>query len=207
LATPNDYHAVDCTMYRELLSAGLDGESTAAEQRQADTHLTTCTSCRAWAESASAVTRAARLHAAEDVPDLTAAILMASPAPVPETIEALPVARIGLALVALAQILIGQESLLDAAGMAAHLSREQGVWDIALAIGFATAAWQPRRAAGMVPLVAALVAGLFVTASIDAADGSIGMLSEGHHLVALVGLGLLLVSTRLVSPQRRLVLR
>lgn len=194
-------------MYREILSAGLDGESMPAEQRVADTHLTACVACATWAESASAVTRAARLSEAEEVPDLTATILMASPAPRTETIEALPVARIGLALVALAQLLIGQESLLDAGGIAAHLTREQGVWEVALAIGFATAAWQPRRAGGMVPLVAALVAGLFVTASIDAAGGSIAVLSEGHHLVALVGLALLVASTRLATPQRRLALR
>lgn len=194
-------------MYREILSAGLDGESTPMEQRSADAHLTSCAACAAWAESASAVTRAARLHAAEEVPDLTASILMSAPATTTETIEALPVARIGLALVALAQILIGQESLLDAGGIAVHLTREQGVWEVALAIGFATAAWQPRRAAGMVPLVAALVAGLFVTASIDAADGSIAVLSEGHHLVALVGLALLIASTRLATPRRRLALR
>jgi predicted anti-sigma-YlaC factor YlaD len=196
-------------MYREILSAGLDGEATLTEQQAADAHRHGCSACAAWAESASVVTRAARLHAAEDVPDLTAAILQANPAPArQETIEALPVVRIGLGLVALAQLLIGQASLLDAASIAAHLSREQGVWEVALAIGFATAAWQPRRATGMVPLVAALVAGLFVTASIDAADGTVAMLSEGHHLVALVGLALLVASTRLSGlTQQRLVLR
>jgi predicted anti-sigma-YlaC factor YlaD len=160
-----------------------------------------------WAEAASAVTRAARLSAAEVVPDLTASILMASP-PTPQAVEALPVARIGLALVAFAQMLVGIPALLDATGVAVHLSREQGVWELALAIGFATAAWQPRRAAGMVPLVTALVIGLFVTGSIDTVDGSVGLLAEGHHVVALVGLALLVTSTRLsAEPSRRLALR
>lgn len=193
-------------MYREILSATLDGEAAPTEQRATEGHVATCAACATWADAASAVTRATRLSAADDVPDLTATILMASPAG-PQAVGALPVARIGLALVALAQILIAIPALFDATGVAVHLSREQGVWEVALAIGFATAAWQPRRAPGMVPLVAALVVGLFVTGSIDAADGTVGLLSEGHHLVALVGLGLLVTSTRLSAAPHRLAIR
>jgi hypothetical protein len=33
------------------------------------------------------------------------------------------------------------------------------------------------------------------------------MLSEGHHLIALVGLALLLSGARVTSPTRRLVVR
>jgi hypothetical protein len=50
-----------------------------------------------------------------------------------------------------------------------------------------------------VPLVAALVLGLLVTASVDAADGTVAVLSEGHHVVAIVGLVLLVASTRLAE--------
>ena len=197
---------MDCSTYREILSAGLDGEAGALELDAATHHASFCAACSAWLEAATSVTRAARLSPADDVPDLTASILTASPvAPPPLGPDGLPVARVGLALVALAQLLIGQESLLDAAGIAAHLSREQGVWEVALAIGFATAAWRPRRAAGLVPLVTALVAGLLVTGSIDAADGTVAMLGEGHHLVALVGLALLIASTRLSDAPRRVM--
>lgn len=193
---------MDCTTHREILSAGLDGEATALEQAAADRHVATCAACTAWLDEAAGVTRAARLRPAEPLPDLTAAILARSPAaPAP---DGLPVARIGLALVALAQVLVSQDGLFDAT----HLGREQGAWELALAIGFATAAWQPRRAAGLVPLVGALVIGLLVTASFDAADGSVGVLAEGHHLLPIVGLALLLVSTRLSAPaRRRLVVR
>ena len=204
MATTNDYHAVNCSAYREILSAGLDGEAGALELDAATRHASTCTGCAAWFEAATSLTRAARLGPAEDVPDLTASILTASPV---RPADGLPVARVGLALVAVSQLLIGQESLVDPAGIATHLTREQGVWEVALAIGFATASWQPRRAAGLVPLVTALVAGLLVTASIDAADGTVAMLSEGHHLVAFVGLALLVASIRLSNGTRRIVVR
>jgi len=196
---------VDCETHRLALSAGLDGEATELEHHAALAHVRRCTECAMWLEEATDVTRAVRLSSAEEVPDLTAAILVASPAIRPVAADVLPIARIGLALVAFAQLLIGQESLLDAGGIAAHLSRETGVWEVALAIGFATAAWRPRRAAGLVPLVAALAFGLIITSTIDAADGAVAVLSEGHHLIALLGFGLLVVSTRVSSPGRRLV--
>jgi predicted anti-sigma-YlaC factor YlaD len=188
-----------------MLSATLDGEATSLEEAASTSHLATCAECRAWQASATSLTRSTRLRPADAVPDLTAEILAAVPVTPEPALDPLPVARIGLALVAVAQLLVGQTSLLDAGDIATHLAREQGVWEVALAIGFATAAWQPRRAAGLVPLVTALVLGLFVTASVDAADGAVAVWSEGHHLVAVVGLTLLVAASRLSAVPRRLV--
>lgn len=190
---------MDCTSHREILSAGLDGETTAFEQEAADIHLSTCAECTAWFAEAVAATRSMRLRPAEVVPDLTAAILSGSP--VVDVPDPLPVVRIGLALVAVAQVLVGQNGLLDTS----HIAREQAVFELALAIGFATAAWRPVRAAGLVPLVGALVLGLLVTASVDAADGTVAMLGEGHHLVAIIGLVLLVAGTRLTAMPARMV--
>jgi predicted anti-sigma-YlaC factor YlaD len=196
---------VDCTTYRELLSAALDGEATSLEETAGTSHVAGCSECRAWQASAISLTRSTRLRPADTVPDLTAEILAAVPVVAPEpALDPLPVARIGLALVALAQLVVGQTSLLDAGSIATHLAREQGVWEVALATGFATAAWQPRRAAGLVPLVTALVLGLFVTASVDAAGGAVAVWSEGHHLVAVIGLTLLVAASRLSAVPRRL---
>lgn len=188
---------MDCNNCREAISAAIDGEASTVESEASTIHLSGCAECAAWRASAEALVRATRLSPADPVPDLTAAILSGSP--VAPTLDPLPVARVGLGLVALAQVLVGLGSLFDAG----HLNREHGVWEVALAIGFVTAAWRPRRAAGLVPLVTALVLGLLVTASVDAAEGTVGLLAEGNHLVPVVGLALLVVSTR--AP--RLVVR
>jgi len=179
---------VDCSTAREILSAGLDGETTPLEQESADIHLGSCAECSTWFEAVTAITRNTRLAPAEPVPDLTAAVLAASPAPAATVADALPVVRIGLALVAVAQVVVGQDALFEPA----HLAREQGVWEVALAIGFATAAWQPRRASTLVPVVGALVVGLLLASDIS------------HHVIPIVGLALLLASTRLSSfaPRR-----
>jgi anti-sigma factor RsiW len=51
---------MDCAQYREVLSARLDGEETAAEREAIDAHLTVCAACRRFADDAAFVTMLAR---------------------------------------------------------------------------------------------------------------------------------------------------
>ncbi|MFF0150076.1 zf-HC2 domain-containing protein [Micromonospora sp. NPDC005203] len=66
-----------CEQWREVLSAQLDGEETAAELTAVQGHLDGCADCRAWFTAAAAVTRRVRTRLVADVPDRTAAILAA----------------------------------------------------------------------------------------------------------------------------------
>ncbi|MEU5779575.1 zf-HC2 domain-containing protein [Micromonospora lupini] len=66
-----------CEQWREVLSAQLDGEETAAEGAAAQGHLDECAKCRAWFATAVAVTRRIRTRLVTDVPDRTDAILAA----------------------------------------------------------------------------------------------------------------------------------
>ena len=47
---------MDCAQYREVLSARLDGEETAAEREAIDAHLTVCAACRRFADDAAFIT-------------------------------------------------------------------------------------------------------------------------------------------------------
>ncbi|MFC7710890.1 zf-HC2 domain-containing protein [Micromonospora lupini] len=66
-----------CEQWREVLSAQLDGEETAAEGAAAQGHLDECAKCRAWFATAVTVTRRIRTRLVTDVPDRTDAILAA----------------------------------------------------------------------------------------------------------------------------------
>jgi Putative zinc-finger len=55
---------MDCAQYREVLSARLDGEETAAEREAIDAHLTVCAACRRFADDAARITMLARGTAA-----------------------------------------------------------------------------------------------------------------------------------------------
>ena len=186
---------MDCTDWRTVLSSVLDDEASTTERAAADAHVATCPGCASWLADA----RSLRLTVAEPVPDLTAQILSRHRSDVDPhrsgtENELRDVWRVGLAVVALAQALVGLGALLGPAH-AGHLAVEHGAWELALAAGFATAAWKPARADGLVPLVAVLAVGLVLTAG----AGDARLADEGTHLVPLVGLGLL-VAERRIDP-------
>ncbi|MEV4703511.1 zf-HC2 domain-containing protein [Actinoplanes sp. NPDC049316] len=72
-----------CEPWRELISAQLDGEDDPADRARVEEHLAGCGGCREWLDRAAAVNRLTRTGLAADVPDLSAAILAALPAPAP----------------------------------------------------------------------------------------------------------------------------
>src|SRR4051812_50133223 len=74
---------MQCPVYREALSARLDGEPAGVPERALDEHVAECPSCAAWADDAALVTRRARLAAAPAVPDLTVRVLQALPRELP----------------------------------------------------------------------------------------------------------------------------
>ena len=79
---------MQCTAYREAISARLDGEPLGLPARDLDAHLAGCPGCAAWADDAAAVTRRARLAPAPPVPDLTEAVLAALPRELPRAARA-----------------------------------------------------------------------------------------------------------------------
>lgn len=187
-----------CEAIREALSARLDGETSDLTDDAVDAHLSTCRGCAAWSEELSVLHRMVRVREAEPVPDLTAAILGTAPvAPSAprRAIRAEPVsaARWALFVVALTQLVLAGPALLLGVdgGATVHVARELGSFDVALAIGLLVAAWQPARAWGLLPVVAALALVMGGTAVLDVVRGTTTSLGEAHHLLDLAGVALL----------------
>jgi hypothetical protein len=132
------------------------------------------------------------VKAADDVPDLSAAIVAAAPAMAPSRLQAWMASpwRVGLVGVALVQLAIAVPALILESDPLppTHLAHELSAVDLALAVGFLAAAARPARAWGMLPLVAAVVACLFVTAGIDVADGRVAASGEVSHVLEVLGL-------------------
>jgi predicted anti-sigma-YlaC factor YlaD len=202
---------MDCGAYREAISARLDGEDLGLAAAAIEAHLAGCAECVSWAATAMAVTRAARVGVADAVPDLSGVILaaatlpprqrteagMRAPSRVVSRIAAAPaapvgVARLGLALVAVAQLLAAIPELLGTdPGASVHVAHEQGSWALALAVGLLVVALRPGRAAALLPVMAALVTGLAVTMALDISAGRTQAAAEAPHGLAFLGLGLL----------------
>jgi predicted anti-sigma-YlaC factor YlaD len=202
---------MECTDIREALSARLDGEDPGVPTSALDEHVATCAACAGWNDELSVLHRMVRVREAEAVPDLSAAIVDAcapgltaarrrAPAPVRRSPvgEVISPARWGLFVVALTQLVLAAPALLlgEDAGATVHVARELGSFDVALAVGLLVAAWQPARAWGLFPLVAALGLVIAGTAGLDLIDGSTSTVSEAHHLLDLAGVALVWLVAR-----------
>ena len=184
-----------CDTIREALSARLDGELPGLDDDTIDGHLRACEACSTWSEELTTLHRMVRVREAEPVPDLSAAILgiPSAPSPRPARREAISTARWALFVVALTQLVLAAPALLlgEDAGAPVHVARELGAFDVALAIGLLVAAWQPARAWGLLPVIAALGLVMAGTALLDVVRGTASGVGEAHHVLDLAGLVLL----------------
>lgn len=189
-----------CEIYREAISAEMDGEDPGLDQRLVDAHLRRCASCRAFAVDAADLKSALRFTRV-DAPDLAAPIVARALDDWDRRWLTLPV-RLGLVFVGAGQLALAVPGLLYGSddGAPIHIAHEIGSWDLALAVGFLFAAWRPLRAVGLLPLVAVLSFCLGLTAVVDLLHGRAVAVLETSHLLELVGTLLLWL---LVHPLAR----
>ena len=187
---------MNCTSCREAVSARLDGEPSGLDAHAVDAHLQTCPGCREYAKTATELHRSIRVRTAEWGPDLTGRILArigqeVHPAGSGQQDRRRDL-RVALAVVAVLQLVVAVPAVLSGAtGLPVHFARELASFDAALAIGLLVCAWQPARAFGLLPLVAALAAFQVGTALLDVLSGRAPIGAESLHLLDVVGLCLL----------------
>lgn len=181
-----------CQPYREALSAIADGEVAPVGREALRDHLAACERCTAFAAASDDLARRMRVAPAEPVPDLTASILEAVDTPaVHRARDRFGQLRVVLAMVGAAQLLLAVTALVATGALAGHASREVGIFELALGVGFLVVAWRPARAGGLLP-VAAVVALLATATSIgDVAGGTTVLVQEAAHVLEVVGSGLL----------------
>ena len=197
-----------CDRFREAQSARLDGEPVGVSPDALDAHVDRCLECAEWAAAAERVTRLARLDVTP-VPDLADRITADVAEPARRVLRRRHVLRVALLVVGLVQVGIGVPALLDTSmgmAMSAHASHESAAWNLALGTSFVAAAWVPRRAAGLIPLLAVFTGVLAVLSVRDLADGAVTVARLATHLAVVAGLALLVVldrSQRALPPGRQ----
>ncbi|WBB82156.1 zf-HC2 domain-containing protein [Micromonospora sp. WMMD882] len=189
-----------CDDVRAALSARLDGEDPGAPPATLDAHTDSCPGCRGWLTRAEQVTRLVRVQPVA-VPDLTAGVLAAVAAEAAAARAAATAAvrarrqvlRVAVAVAAAAQLAVALPILLAGLGMGVdpHVSREMASFDVALAVGFALAAYRPERAQAFVPVAFVLAVCLAGTSAVDIANSTTALVHEIGHLAAVVQAGLL----------------
>lgn len=176
----------------------MDGEPLGMSASALDAHLTTCPDCSAWLGKAELITRTARLDATR-VPDLAERIMADVVLPARRVHRRRNLLRIGLLAAGLVQLVIGLPALVgDSIGMAMsmHGAHEMAAWNLAVGAAFVAAAWLPRRAAGLVPLLGTFLVILGALSIRDVATHAVTLDRLSTHVAALIGLVLLVFLDR-----------
>ncbi|WBB56245.1 zf-HC2 domain-containing protein [Verrucosispora sp. WMMD573] len=214
-----------CEQWREILSAQLDGEVTADEQRRAGGHLETCAGCRTWLDSAAKVTRRARTQVVTPLPDLTEAILAAAPPPRRRwrtlVAAALPSRwspaaggraslvnglRAALGLLGAVQLVLGLAQIgraevaehLHSNGQ--HLWHESAAWNVAVGAGFLFVALRRTSPSGLLPMLGAFVVTLVLLSVNDLVASQVAVERLVSHGFLVVGY---LITLLLARSSRR----
>ncbi len=189
-----------CEAVQEALSARADGEAADLDEQVCADHLSDCAECRRFAVALPVLLRTTRLAPAQEVPDLTSWIMAAAADEhVDPEVHRRRQVRAVLAVVGLAQVVVAILALLGENG---HVGRELATWQLALGTSFGVAAWQPHRAAGLLPMVAVLGLAAVVSAVGDLLAGATTLAVESQHLVEVAGVALVASVARSSDPTR-----
>lgn len=192
--------SVVCSGFQQAASARLDGETIGMSAAALDGHLATCAECRGWVADVTRVGRVARLGTVQ-VPDLSEQILSRVTGLGRRGRRTVTWLRVAVLLAGLTQLAVALPAVFgDSVGMAMgmHAAHESAAWNAAIGAAFVATALRPRRAYGLVPILAAfvvLLAGLSVR---DLAAGAVTLDRLGTHLGFVVGLVLVFALSRAV---------
>lgn len=186
-----------CDAVREAVSAAVDGEDTGLSGSEVRRHLDACDGCQRFAAALPGVDRQVAVAGAEPVPDLTASILVALADDRAAVVERRQrELRVLVALTGIVQLAIALPVLVGLGGTAVHTGRDLGAFELALGAGLLIAAWQPRRAPGVLPIAAVVAVVATFGGVIDLAAGRVTLLAELTHLSEVVGVVALWALTR-----------
>jgi predicted anti-sigma-YlaC factor YlaD len=203
---------VDCSHYREALSARMDGEELPIPAADLDEHLAGCAACRDWQHGAAELTRRLRVRPAAATPDLAAAVTAAADH-IPRRKRprwswprsSWP--RLLLAVVAVCQLGLGLAQM-TAVGpglahghhggepLGGHLFNESTAWNFALGIGLLASAVTVRAVAGLIPVLAVFLLALTGFSVLDLVHGEVPVSRLLSHGFLVLGLVLLLLVRR-----------
>jgi predicted anti-sigma-YlaC factor YlaD len=192
---------MDCSKFREALSARFDGEPLGVDEEDLDRHLQVCPSCRRFEAGLPVLARASRIAAAERIPDRTSAILAMARTPTGTRLELIRALLVGLGVLEVAN---GISSLMARSldGAAIHQSRELGAFAFGIGVALLVAVVRPRILSGLFPVLGVLALGSVITAGFDIASGQVSLTTELHHLIEVTSVLTIWLLSR-VHPRPR----
>jgi predicted anti-sigma-YlaC factor YlaD len=187
----SDWNDMDCSRWRDALSAMADGESADIDGRLIGAHVARCAGCRSYKEMIERSPNLATVAAAPEMPDMSRTISkLAAAADRAAHWNAL---RIVLAIVAVQVIAFALPALIlgEEGGVAAHSARHLGAFGVAYGVALMVVVVRPARARSILPVAMVLAGAQVLGAIFDLATGRIPLVGEARHLPQVISVFLI----------------
>src|SRR3954469_18130599 len=191
---------MDCSRWRDALSAIADGEDAGIDERLVAAHVGRCAECQSYERlierSASPpANRPAGSAAAgptpATMPDLSKHVSKLNAAA--DRAAHWSVLRIVLAIVAAQVILFALPALIlgEEHGVETHAARHLGAFGVAYGVALFVVVVRPARARSILPVALVLAGAQLLGASVDLATGRIPLFGEARHLPQVISVFLI----------------
>jgi predicted anti-sigma-YlaC factor YlaD len=187
----SDWNDMDCSAWRDALSAMADGESAGIDERLVAAHVARCTGCQSFQAMLDSTPSFARIDVAADVPDMSKKISKLTAAA--DRAAHWSILRIVLAIVAVQVIAFALPALLlgEENGIATHSARHLGAFGVAYGVALLVVVARPARARSILPVAMVLAGAQILGAVVDLATGRIPLVGEARHLPQIISVFLI----------------
>ncbi|HEX3087244.1 MAG TPA: zf-HC2 domain-containing protein [Ilumatobacteraceae bacterium] len=182
---------MECSRWRDALSAMADGESADIDERLVAAHVARCPGCQAYKEMIEASPNFSRIDVAAEMPDMSKSISKLNAAA--DRAAHWSILRIVLAVVAVQVIAFALPALLlgEENGIATHSARHLGAFGVAYGVALMVVVVRPARARSILPVAMVLAGAQVLGAIVDLATGRIPLVGEARHLPQIISVFLI----------------
>ncbi len=187
----SDWNDMDCSRWRDALSAMADGESADIDERLVAAHVARCPGCQSYQELIQSSPAFERIAAAPGMPDLSGPIARLNAAA--DRAAHWSILRIVLAVVAVQVVAFALPALIlgEEQGVATHSARHLGAFGVAYGVALMVVVVRPARARSILPVAMVLAGALLLGAIVDLATGRIPLVGETRHLPQVISVFLI----------------
>jgi predicted anti-sigma-YlaC factor YlaD len=186
---------MDCSVWRDALSAMADGEQAEIDERLVTAHVARCSDCRSYKEMIEAsplLPRVPDLRVAEaGMPDLSKTIARLNAAA--DRAGHWSILRVVLAVVAVQVVAFALPALIfgEEHDTATHSARHLGAFGVAYGVALMVVVVRPARARSILPVALVLAGAQVLGAIVDLATGRIPLGGEVRHLPQIISVFLI----------------
>ena len=183
----SDWNDMECSRWRDAVSAMADGEPAEIDERLVIAHLARCPACRSYKETIESSPNVVSFpQSSADMPDLSKGISRLNAAA--DRAAHWSILRVVLAVVAVQVLAFALPALVlgEEQDTATHAARHLGAFGVAYAVALFVVVIRPARARSILPVALVLAGAQVIAAIVDLASGRIPLVGEARHLPQVI---------------------